>query len=96
MQPSPLASIGGFYVELAAEPTKTSECNSQSLTRIFIAGIDAGYTLNPLPAYSFHVMLLFGYVFDLDERSTGHVDNHIPIEDLPLNAHAATVLCSGL
>ena len=52
---TPPPGIGRFYTEFAAEPPETAKSNSKDLTRVLIAGVDAGYAFDPLPAYSFHV-----------------------------------------
>ena len=50
--------VGSFDAELSAQPTKTSKCNAKSLTRVFIARIDASNALYPFSAYFFHIILL--------------------------------------
>ena len=64
-----------LYAEFAAEPAETAKRYSKGLTGFLIASVDAGYAFDPTPVHSFHGVLLIGYALDLDEHSSGHVDN---------------------
>ncbi|MDP6699999.1 MAG: hypothetical protein QGH25_10140 [Candidatus Latescibacteria bacterium] len=53
---TPPPGIGRFDAEFAAEPAETAESNPNGLNRVLIAGVDAGYAFDPLPANSFHLL----------------------------------------
>jgi hypothetical protein len=64
-------SIGGFNSEFTAKSAKTSQGYTKSLTCVFVAGVDAGHTFDPVTAYRFHSML--SSEFEKRKGSPGHL-----------------------